>query len=298
MFDAHLREDAADAWIAAVRRVKERGGRIGFDARDAAKFKHGEGPYVDAPRALRRTEKQGTSKRSFHYTAQAVDLAQFRDGGPHGEYFIVEEPNEKGRLYWRIYCRVESTAPEALHFNKGDKTCVHFYFFTKTYAPAREASDRLRALDKTLKAKEAALAAADDEAAQSLAEEVAELKDAVDTATTVKAKMLRKCTEAEQAAQSDDKAPDDHKPYFPIPAGYYVDLTATIEADGTFQRIPAHAEWKMVEKDREWWHFQFTGDLNCPTRPTFLDECELIGRTERKLKAAGWSMQDMDGYVG
>jgi hypothetical protein len=70
-----------------------------------------------------------------------------------------------------------------------------------------------------------------------------------------------------------------------IPAGYYVDLTALIESTGCFERIHAQAGWQGDYNKAEWWHFQFKKDK----QPTFLDEMELIGYTEARLRACGWN---------
>jgi hypothetical protein len=70
-----------------------------------------------------------------------------------------------------------------------------------------------------------------------------------------------------------------------IPEGYYVDLTALIESTGCFERIHAQSGWHGVYNKSEWWHFQFKKDK----QPTFLDEMELIGYTEARLRACGWN---------
>jgi len=79
-----------------------------------------------------------------------------------------------------------------------------------------------------------------------------------------------------------------------IPEGYYMDLTAAIEDDGSFERIPAQAGWEGSYNKAEWWHFQWALDK----QETFQDECELVGISEKDLKAAGYSEADMDRKPG
>jgi peptidoglycan hydrolase-like protein with peptidoglycan-binding domain len=75
-----------------------------------------------------------------------------------------------------------------------------------------------------------------------------------------------------------------------IPKGHYIDLTATIESTGTFERIAAQSGWdthkdKAVRMNKhEWWHFQYKLDK----QKTFQDELELIGFTEEQIRKAGW----------
>ncbi len=81
---------------------------------------------------------------------------------------------------------------------------------------------------------------------------------------------------------------------FDIPAGWYIDLTAEIEKDGLFERIPAQGGWDTNYNKSEWWHFQYAVDKQA----TFQDECELVGIGEAALKAAGYSVTDMDRAPG
>jgi hypothetical protein len=72
--------------------------------------------------------------------------------------------------------------------------------------------------------------------------------------------------------------------YF-LPEGYYIDLTGWIESTGRFERIAAQSGWQGSYDKTEWWHFQYKLDKQA----TFLDEMELIGITEAKLKTGGWA---------
>jgi hypothetical protein len=81
---------------------------------------------------------------------------------------------------------------------------------------------------------------------------------------------------------------------FDIPKGYYLDLTAELEKDGKFERIPAHGGWDTNYNKTEWWHFQYLPDKQV----TFQDECELIGIGELDLKKAGYTVADMDRRPG
>jgi hypothetical protein len=75
----------------------------------------------------------------------------------------------------------------------------------------------------------------------------------------------------------------------PLPEGYYIDLTALIESTGRFQRIKAQGGWESKYNRSEWWHFQYKQDIQA----TFLDEMELVGYSESKLRACGWTTDEM-----
>ena len=81
--------------------------------------------------------------------------------------------------------------------------------------------------------------------------------------------------------------------YF-IPAGYYIDITAQLDSDGNFERIPAHSGWESNTNKSEWWHFQWKKDKQA----TFEDECELVGISTSDLKTAGYTNADMDKKPG
>ena len=74
-----------------------------------------------------------------------------------------------------------------------------------------------------------------------------------------------------------------------VPDGWYVDLTELLNTAG-FRRIPAHANWEKWDIGSEWWHYQYDADL----QPTFLDECELIGISEKRLEKARYTVEEMD----
>jgi hypothetical protein len=76
---------------------------------------------------------------------------------------------------------------------------------------------------------------------------------------------------------------------YDLPVGYYVDLTALIESTSTFERIKAQTGWNGNYNKTEWWHFQYKVDK----QPTFLDEMELIGYSEAKLRRCGWTTDDL-----
>lgn len=79
-----------------------------------------------------------------------------------------------------------------------------------------------------------------------------------------------------------------------VPTGHYVDLSS-IFLQFSFDRIPAHGDWKTNPKGQEWWHFFYNVDL----QPTFLDEMELRGVSEKVLRSAGWnSDKDLDRKPG
>jgi len=76
--------------------------------------------------------------------------------------------------------------------------------------------------------------------------------------------------------------------------GTSFDLTAEIERGGLFERIPAQPGWEQDGRKREWWHFQWVPEK----QKTFQDECELIGITEKQLRAAGYQDADLDHVPG
>jgi len=84
-----------------------------------------------------------------------------------------------------------------------------------------------------------------------------------------------------------------HREY-PLPAGYYLDLTAEIERAGRFEPTHAQQGWEQNSRKAEWWHFQWVPGKQA----TFQDECELIGITEAQLRASGYSDADLDHAPG
>ncbi len=73
---------------------------------------------------------------------------------------------------------------------------------------------------------------------------------------------------------------------YDIKEGWYFDMTAVLESEGTFERIKARANWTNKKLslgarnlNTEWWHFQYTLDK----QKTFLDEVELVGHSESDL---------------
>jgi hypothetical protein len=84
-----------------------------------------------------------------------------------------------------------------------------------------------------------------------------------------------------------------HREY-PLPAGYYLDLTAEIERAGLFEPIHAQQGWEQNSRKAEWWHFQWVPWKQA----TFQDECELIGITEAQLRASGYTDADLDHPPG
>lgn len=84
-----------------------------------------------------------------------------------------------------------------------------------------------------------------------------------------------------------------HREY-PLPRGYYLDLTAEIERTGQFEPIHAQQGWEQIARKAEWWHFQWVPEKQA----TFEDECELIGVTEAQLRASGYTDADLDHAPG
>jgi len=84
------------------------------------------------------------------------------------------------------------------------------------------------------------------------------------------------------------------KKAYQIPEGYYIDLTAEIEASGQFERIRAQTGWESNTNKSEWWHFQWKPDK----QETFGDELELVGYSEKDLKAVGYTEADLDRKPG
>lgn len=85
-----------------------------------------------------------------------------------------------------------------------------------------------------------------------------------------------------------------------FPPGYYVDVTAIIEANG-FSPIPAHDNWQSYGRSWEWWHFNYS----LASWGTFLDECELVTdpagdvHGEARLRGLSWPTDnDLDAHPG
>jgi hypothetical protein len=85
------------------------------------------------------------------------------------------------------------------------------------------------------------------------------------------------------------------KKEFDIKEGFYLDLTAAIQASGKFERIKAHDDWETNYNGTEWWHFQY----NVDKQATFEDELELSGKSEAQIRTAGWATDaDLDHAPG
>lgn len=81
---------------------------------------------------------------------------------------------------------------------------------------------------------------------------------------------------------------------YKLPSGYYLDLTEYLETAGRFERVAAHPGWETNYRRTEWWHYHYAIEK----QETFLDECELVGITEDRLLAAGYSRLDLDRRPG
>lgn len=111
--DGLLRSDAAEAWLAVIDTVHAAGGIL-------------TGPYGGTTRALdkKNSTTGGASGHSFHYCGRAVDINQGLAGGAGQRYFLVQEPNSDGDMFWRIFCKTEKQdGTQGTPFKKGDKTC-------------------------------------------------------------------------------------------------------------------------------------------------------------------------------
>jgi len=78
-----------------------------------------------------------------------------------------------------------------------------------------------------------------------------------------------------------------------LPRGYYIDLTALLETV-QFERIAANDGWEKYDIYSEWWHYQYGVDKQV----TFLEECELVGIGEKRLREANYTIDEMDGEPG
>lgn len=78
-----------------------------------------------------------------------------------------------------------------------------------------------------------------------------------------------------------------------LPRGWYIDLTALLDTVH-FERIAAHENWQKYDIYSEWWHYQY----NVEKQATFLDECELIGISEKRLIDARYTVDEMDHEPG
>ena len=289
-----LREDAAEAWKKIVAAVRATGARIGFypDDHDNPAYHYAtvikEGvrsedetkiPYTDAPRRLSEhgSDGSGASKKSFHFTSRAVDLAQYRTNGSKGDYFLVEDPpvdldahnkpvrDKQGKkqsngttikeTFWTIWCRVAKNGPGVEVINGEEIDQVAPPGKDGQVAPAVKVVSPWKPNDPTKKGQ------------------------------------IRKYINV-----AEEEGTHGHGTYHDFPAGYYVNITAIITIlGGHFERIKAHANWeKKAPKHQEWWHFQYTEDPQL----TFLDHCELVGHTQKDLLDNTWTMAEMDGHAG
>jgi len=81
---------------------------------------------------------------------------------------------------------------------------------------------------------------------------------------------------------------------FPLPEGWYLDLTALLERRGHFERVAAHSGWETNYLRSEWWHYHWS----IAKQTTFLDECELVGIREEQLLQAGYRSEDLERRPG
>ncbi len=209
-----VREDVADEWEKIVKDVADKGGTL-------------EGQYGDCLRDVS-VVSSGSSTRSLHFLARAIDLDQSKCNGRKGPYFILplggDPPGLPGdgkqtQPGWKILCRTE----------KQDGTQGTLYD-TKPECWAQYGKAGVLDFDR-----------------------------------------------------------------YPLPKGYYLDLTNEIQSSGKFNRIRSRKDWKTNSKSQEWWHFQFIEGLDADT--TLEDELELIGISEETLRSKGQSDADMDVIV-
>lgn len=246
-----LREDAAAAWEAIVKKVHEKGGIL-------------IGPYGDCLRTLKPATKDGASNFSVHYCGRAVDICQ-------------RLANTNGMIYEGWDLKIDEKDPET----------------------DEEKNRRLAAENEVSRCKKI------DPLNASFFTEEFEYKKYGKVKKTGKMYFLQKedvdgktfwrihCkTQKQDGSQGKKYSKGDITCYdiggkkeYKIPAGYYLDLTAEIESSKEFTRIKAHSNWEANSTRTEWWHFQFTVDL----QKTFEDELELIGFSEADIGKAGWT---------
>jgi len=211
----------------------------------------------------------GNSKWSFHYTGRAVDLAQR----------LNDKPKAAAKA-------ATATTPAAA---AASATATTAAAATPAPTPTPAAAGATTATSPTT----AAAAPATD-----LGQRYYVVKEDVggDTFWRIYCK-----TEKQDGTQGTQIAKQTKKHYIFyknsgetwMPEAWYLDLTQFL-ADIKFTRIKAHSDWQTNSKAVEWWHFHYEVDL----QETFLDEVELIGVSEDKLKTAGWSTVDMDKKPG
>jgi hypothetical protein len=300
-----------------VEKVKHHGGVLGPT-------------YVSAPRLFPRLKVgethgawPGASPRSLHYCGLALDIGGWgrakkkvkdpttgkvvtvsskpKDGilydpeTNRGRYFLRPESDEK---HWRIYCRVPEDRGRAEQIKEGAFHCVDFYKLLDHYQ---------RSLGKTFfrdrKKEQDEVKRVDAEIARQ------SRKRNPDPALIGKLTADRERTTRtlEQRADYLEIAEQGERDdcYYKIPAGLYLDLTQLIEEEGTFRRISAHDDWKVLELGWEWWHFSSNRDFRRDgkpvprqDRPTLLDLAELIGYEERFLASLGYTPEVYDGLAG
>jgi len=82
--------------------------------------------------------------------------------------------------------------------------------------------------------------------------------------------------------------------------GWYVDVTAILEAEG-LKRINRRGSWLTDPEGWEWWHYQYEPALppGAADPPTFGEYLQLYGVHEALLRAVDWSRhEDIEHKAG
>jgi hypothetical protein len=127
-----LRSDAATAWTAIVAKVTGAGGTL-------------EGPYGDTTRSFDFKAGAGASRHSFHYAGRAVDIQQALAGGRGQRYYVAKDPQE-GRMYWRIWCKVDASKGTAVKAK--EKNYYEFYSRKELPMPAGSYIDLTKLIEE------------------------------------------------------------------------------------------------------------------------------------------------------
>ncbi len=120
--------------------------RIDCDRRQShRRWWHAQGPYGDTTRSFDFKAGAGASRHSFHYAGRAVDIQQALAGGRGQRYYVAKDPQE-GRMYWRIWCKVDASKGTAVKAK--EKNYYEFYSRKELPMPAGSYIDLTKLIEE------------------------------------------------------------------------------------------------------------------------------------------------------
>ena len=218
------------------------------------------GPYSSSPRGWKNGKMtdpvhNANSPYSTHYSGLAVDISQSFVGSDGGISDRHRQLREEDGTKFRLWCWILPQPP----------------------TPADPALDRANSLtqyrNRNIKTKHKQHATGSPVKDAALPSDGAPLYAVTDTTN----------------AAGDDKV------RVTVKEGWYLDLTAILEANG-MMRIKRHSDWVTKAKAWEWWHYQFAPQPPYPggDELRFGDLLQVYGIHEYRLRNVndGWSTHD------